>query len=130
MTLTEAREILSGNKVREALELLISVLPAEPTRESALERAKELRTMIKDAKGFDPFAVKFKDRELVVWRNCVFYQLRKEGYTFGEIGRATGYNHSSIIHAYQTLGGYLEMGDRIATDIWKEYLGITQADGS
>lgn len=144
MTLTEARKVLEryrnwrGNnwpdegsiphpdEVDEAIDIAISVLPDHVSRPTARERLEEIREKIRVAKGFDPFEYKNRDRDLVAWRYCAYYQLRKEGYTFGQIGRASGYDHATVIHAYQTLRDYLETKDWITTTIWNEYLKIVQ----
>ena len=128
MTLTEVRKILEdyhpkSKKVREALEVIVPMLPTEPPKPTAKQRLNELRIIIQENnEGFDPFASRDKKYTTVSWRNCVFYQLRKEGYSLNERGRATGYDHSTVCTSCKKFEGYIQTKDYITTNTWKEFV--------
>lgn len=130
MTLTEARKILGDyhpheKKVREALKTAIAVLPKDEPKPACDERLQYYISLIQDNKGFNPFQNRSRNVNAVAWRRTVFLRLRQENYTLHEIGRATGYDHSTIISACKSLEDYLTIGDPTTTRIWKQFLTIT-----
>lgn len=134
MTLTEARKILEKfqggydtdpDAVHEAIALVITVLPKSKGRPTARERLDHIRGVITDAKdGFDPFAKRTRERECVTWRNCVYLLLRKEGYSFSEIGKAAGYDHSTVLAGCAALRGFLDTKDTLTADVWNEFIRL------
>lgn len=131
MTLTEARKTLEryrptipDDELGEAIDTAISVLPRESARPSAGERLGQIREAILDAKGFDPFGTRKRDREMATWRQCVWIVLRREGYTTTEIGKVSGYNHATVYWGVSRLRGYLACGDRLSLAIWQDFSDI------
>lgn len=131
MTLTEAREILEvfkprSKKVQEAIKAALPLLHDVPESPTAKQRLDEIREVIKANKdGFDPFATRSRTREIVSWRNCVYYKLRKEGYTYQSIARASNYDHSTVVVGCQKLCDYLETKDWISVNTWNELMTYT-----
>lgn len=132
MTLTEARKTLErfrqdtplNPELGEAIDTAISALPRESARPSAGERLGQIRAAILDAKGFDPFGTRKRDREMATWRQCVWIVLRREGYTTTEIGKVSGYNHATVYWGVSRLRGYLACGDRLSLAIWQDFSDI------
>lgn len=128
MTLTDARKILERFKpdsqlVKEAIDLALSQLPVPESPPEIDKRFNELKIAIKVAKdGYDPFEDRSRDVTNVTWRGCVFYQMRNEGYSYSQIGKISGYNHSTIIWSYNHFRQYLEINDHNTIKIWNEFL--------
>lgn len=144
MTLTEARKVLERynnwrkydgpleqsptqpepKEIGEAIDVAIEILPKESTRPSAEERLLEIRMAIKGLIDYDPFLERRRYRTGVTWRNCAYLQMRKEGYTFEEIGKASGYDHSTIFAGCAKLHQYLEIGDAITRSVYDKFASI------
>lgn len=126
MTLTDARKILEQYKadnelVQEALNLVVSRLPVPSNTPTAFERLMDIRNRIKkNNNGYDPFSTRSRTVENSTWRNCVYYQMRNEGYTYDSIGKASGYDHATVVVAYKRLKNYLETRDRYTIRIWNK----------
>lgn len=55
--------------------------------------------------------------ENVIIRNFVAYQLRLEGYSYGEIGKAMGVNHSTVVHYYKKMMDILSLPNVFNSEI-------------
>lgn len=129
MTLTEARKTLEryrsraelDGELKEAIDVVMPMLPNRTRRPSAIARVRDIRERIQEAEGIDPFMAKSRDRDMVCWRQCVWRQMRGEGYTLMEIGKASGYNHATVLMGIRCLSEYIETGDRIAADISRRF---------
>lgn len=139
MTLTEARRTLERyqkwsryegpvgkgpempdpKEVGEAIDKAIAVLPGEVERPTARQRLAQIREAISESEGFDPFANKSRDRDMVGWRQCVYLIMGREGYTLNEIGRAAGFDHATILWGARRQEGYIESGDKLSVGIWE-----------
>ena len=131
MTLTQARKTLESRlpdfdgELAEAMALAISTLPRESTRPSARERFDYICRAIESAKdGMHPFADRSRNKELVCWRQCVWRQLKQEGYPNHAISKATGWDHATIWWGLERLTGYLLSGDPLAVATWQELTQI------
>ncbi len=136
MTLTEARRTFEKFKdkkldkeLKEAIRTAITVLPEDYPRKTASQRLAEIREGIRETfDGFDPFAKRSRVREDVIWRQAVFYQLRNEGYTFPEVARASGYNHSTVLFGCTQTRDGLDIKDYETKIVWRRLNEI--ANGS
>lgn len=143
MTLAEARKTLEqhkawmqssvddpeperpeNEKVYEALDIAIGVLPKETkTRAPAHAWIKRLGDEFKGRYGLDPFN-RSRSEENVAARQCVFLFLREEGYTCLEIGKATGYDHSTISFGCKQARDGLDIRDDVICQAWRRLLSI------
>ena len=126
MTLTEARKILERNhnlfhgELGEAIDAAISVLPYEMReRPTVKKRLAEMLYSFTKAEIPDPFNRK-RFGDIVIYRQCIFYALRKEGYTYDEIGKATGYDHSTVFWGKRRISNGLDVRDRQTVKVWNE----------
>ena len=59
-----------------------------------------------------------RPRDIVHARQLLFYALRKKyNHSWSEIGRKTGYDHTTIIHNYNTVSDYLSYDTETQNDI-------------
>lgn len=125
MTLTEARKILEEYhpheiRVRQALDVAISVLPRQSGRQTVNERFDYICKAIESANGRTPFRTRIRDKESVCWRQCVWKKLKQEGYPNHAIAKATGWDHATVWWGLDRLSDYLQSGDPLATATWEE----------
>lgn len=127
MNLTEARKIFEGRRpkadpeLRSAMDAVIPILPSGGTRPPVGERLRQIRGLIHEARGFDPFGSRGRDWDSVTWRQCVWITLREEGYGPSEIGKASGYSHSTVYLGLSRLRALLACGDMLSVAIWGDY---------
>ena len=129
MTLAEARKILEDyhphtRKVREALRTVIPILPEPEYKPSAKDRMEYYRGMVVKGKGFDPFETRSRDTEVVMWRNCIYYRVRMEEYSYPQIGKSVGYSHTTILSACRHVRDWLDARDIITVRVWNELLNL------
>lgn len=136
MTLTEARKTLETYRITtpmddelgEAIDTAITALPRESGRLPVGERLRVITDMLTDAK-VNPFQAKKRDLESVIWRRCVWGKLRDEGYGVSEIGKACGYNHSTVYIGVSRLRECLAIGDRPSMAIMADFMTIMGETG-
>ena len=61
---------------------------------------------------------------MLVWaRDMVFYQLVVDGFSVSEIGRQTGFNHSTVIHAKNVIDGMLSVPVAFRSEmfLWEKF---------
>ena len=138
MTLAEARKTLEeqltwmrssydepepqrpdSDTLYEAMEIAISTLPKEKGRVTAEQRLTQIEDAIIKEEGFNPFASKSRNCNIVSWRQCIFLVMERDGYTYSQIGKAAGFDHTTIIWGAKKMEGYIQSGDRLAVDTWK-----------
>lgn len=64
---------------------------------------------------------KGRDIDDVMMRRFIAYKLREDGYTYSQISRVMGKNHSTIIHLIYQMEDYFELPKMYKEDI-KKYL--------
>ncbi len=117
MTLTEARRVFDRYKdtpldddLKEAIMVAMTVLPNDVMRKNASQRFSEIREgIINSLDGFDPFRNRSRDQYVVFWRHAVFYKMKLEGYSYTEIGAATGYHHTTVLFGSSNISYYLSI---------------------
>ena len=62
-----------------------------------------------------------RENEDVMMRRFIAYKLREDGYTFSQISRVMGKNHSTIIHLIYQMEDYFALPEMYKEDI-KRYL--------
>lgn len=62
-----------------------------------------------------------RENEDVMMRRFISYKLREDGYTFSQISRVMGKNHSTIIHLIYQMEDYFALPEMYKEDI-KRYL--------
>lgn len=130
MTLTEARETLEKHRetpipddLRDALDTVIPLLPKARLREPASSRLNTIRNRMASATGHDPFASKSRDRNDVIARQCVWYRMKQmEGYNPSDIGRASGYNHSTVLFGVEQVQAGFDVRDKDIKNAWETLL--------
>lgn len=136
MTLQEAKHILETASprdivIREAIKVILTALPddPEPYRPQAQKRAEEILAAIaKEMDGLNPFKERTRLRKITVWRYAVWHQLRLEGYSCTQIGRATGYDHSTIYWGDRRITDWLSIHDYETMQVWRIVQDILKAD--
>lgn len=95
--------------------------PVNPSRPSCRERFMTICSDVQKVTGFDPFnADRHRDTVSVYWRQVIVTQLREEGYTLHQIGRAAGYSHSTVCYHVGRVNDALNGYDPELLDVWKE----------
>ena len=98
----------------------ISFYPPEPERRMPVaDRVAIVRDRL-GSRGLDPFRDRRRTEMLVATRQCVFLMLRLEGYTQKEIGKATGYDHSTISCGSSHARSLVNLGDSLYRDVWNK----------
>ena len=132
MTLHEARHALEAANprdvaIREAIKVVLDYLPSdpEPYRPQAQKRAEAILAAIAtEMDGFNPFKERSRLQRFTMWRYAIWHQLRLEGYSCVQIGRATGYDHSTAFWGDRRFADWLEIHDYAATKTWNALQGI------
>lgn len=106
--------------VWEAIDAVINILPVDVESKTAEERIKEMRKCLLDTINIDPFATKSRKITDVLYRNSIWKLLRSEGYTFSEIAKACGYNHSTVIFGINNISAYLDSNDYESKKVWNK----------
>lgn len=127
MTLHEARHILEAATprdaaIRQAIKVVLTALPndPEPYRPEVLKRADGILAAIaRERNGFNPFRERTRLRKITVWRYAVWHQLRLEGYSCTQIGRATGYDHSTVYWGDRRITDWLSVHDFDTMRVWR-----------
>ena len=134
MTLHEARHTLEAANprdaaIRQAIKVVLTALPddPEPYRPQAQKRADAILAAIARQKdGFNPFKERTREQKYTLWRYAVWHQMRLEGYSFTQIGRATGYDHSTAYWGERRFTDWLSVHDYETTKTWKELREIIE----
>ena len=127
MTLHEARHTLEAANprdaaIRQAIKVVLTALPddPEPYRPEVLKRADGILAAIaRERNGFNPFQERTRLRKITVWRYAVWHQLRLEGYSCTQIGRATGYDHSTVYWGDRRITDWLSVHDFETMRVWR-----------
>lgn len=70
-----------------------------------------------------------RTRNNVVYRHIILYMLRQLGYTYMDIGKTAGYNHSSVINACNKVQGSIEHHyDQQILDTYKRFSASISMD--
>lgn len=70
-----------------------------------------------------------RTRNNVIYRHIILYMLRQLGYTYIDIGKTTGYNHSSVIYACNNVRGSIEHHyDQQVLDTYKKFSTLIKLD--
>lgn len=84
------------------------------------ERVAAIETAIKGRKdGWTPFTRR-RDNISAAWRMAVWVLMRGEGYTFHQIGDATGRDHSTVVAGVRRFGDGLAVGDWLCVKVWRQ----------
>lgn len=137
MKLIQARKVLEEyrhsspftTELEEAMDAAIAVLPKDGPRTPASARIGEIREALAEhLDGFDPFGTRSRVRKVVIWRQCVYYRMRMEGYSLHQISAASGYNHATVLFGVGSMEDGLEIGDRETASIWEQFNEILSYD--
>lgn len=132
MTLQEARNVLATVNprdavLRKAIRVMLEAVPEDPEPyRPALDRRVEaiLAALADKMDGFNPFRERTRLQRFTMWRYAIWHHLRLEGYSCTQIGRATGYDHSTVWWGDRRLTDWLEVRDYEAVKMWRDFLGI------
>lgn len=132
MTLQEARHVLESAKprdavLRQAIRVALTALPDDPEtyRPAVVRRYEDMLERLAAAMdGFNPFKERTRLRNVTVWRYAIYHQLRLEGYSCTQIGRATGYDHSTVWWGDARITDWLEVRDYDTVKVWRDFLKI------
>lgn len=83
-------------------------------------RIKNVLIAVREMTGLteDEILARTRRRDIVHARQLLIYALRKKyNHSWSEIGRKIGYDHTTIIHNYNTVSDYLSYNDEIQNDI-------------
>lgn len=105
----------------------LSTIEQAERRQDAVERGKDLKNIMMAVSGYD---VTLKDRRRPIpdCRAIISAQMRKEGYTLYEIGRALDVDHSTIVH-YTGVVEAITAYPMTAPDSYKIYQEFHKAIG-
>jgi len=110
-------------EIGEAIDVAIANLPEdpEPYRPQVQKRVEYiLACLSSQLDGFNPFCERRRVQKYTLWRYAVWHKLRMEGYSCVMIGRATGYDHSTVFWGNRRFCDWLEVGDYTVIKVWKE----------
>ena len=94
---------------------------SNPPRQSCRSRLACICADVQKAHGFHPFnGFRYRDTVSVYWRQVIVTQLRKEGYSLHQIGRATNYSHSTVCYHVGRVEDALKGYDPELLDVWRE----------
>mgnify|MGYP002518429448 CR=1 FL=1 len=132
MTLQEARHVLESAKprdavLRQAIRVALTALPDDPEtyRPAVVRRYEDMLERLAAAMdGFNPFKERTRLRNVTVWRYAIYHQLRLEGYSCTQIGRATGYDHSTVWWGDARITDWLDVRDYDTVKVWRDFLKI------
>lgn len=73
---------------------------------------RELATEVSEVTGISVYAIfsKRRDKPTARARQTVMWKARKLGYSFPEIGKAFGKDHTTVLHAYRTIENLMNEG--------------------
>lgn len=105
----------------------LSTIEQAERRQDAVERGKDLKDIMMAVSGYD---VTLKDRKRPIpdCRAIISSQMRREGYSTIEIGRALDVNHSTIIY-YTGIVDTITHYPMTAPDSYKIYKDFHKAIG-
>lgn len=113
-------EAMSSNDKKELIEHLQNSLVIEDYPVMLIgDRYKQLLEAAESI--FERKMQKGRDIEDVMMRRFIAYKLREDGYTFSQISRVMGKNHSTIIHLIHQMEDYFSLPAMYKEDI-KKYL--------
>ena len=144
MTLPQARVILENylaqlencepslhtpEGLAEAIRMAVATLPRPVSVKTAAERLAEIREAISSRTGIDPFEGRSRDAGIAAWRHCVFRMMMVEGYHSTDIGRASGYDHATVLWGNWRVRRARLNTDPIAAETWGEAVSIIGGGG-
>lgn len=104
------------NRVR-----LIKVLQGSlRDNEIARKRFDMLLLIAKEVMG-NGILLKSKDRNFVIGRRLIAYQMRQDGYSSPLIGRLLGKNHTSVLHMERMMEDAIKFQFRPELTYWEEF---------
>lgn len=113
-------EAMSSSDKKELIEHLQNSLVIEDYPVMIIkDRYKQLLEAAESI--FERKMQKGRDIEDVMMRRFIAYKLREDGYTFSQISRVMGKNHSTIIHLIHQMEDYFSLPSMYKEDI-KKYL--------
>lgn len=128
MTLHEARHTLEvanprDAAIRQAIRVVLANLPEdpEPYRPAVNKRVTCILSQLEHALDFNPFKERTRLKKFTGWRYAVWHQLRMEGYSCTQIGRATGYDHSTVFWGDRRFCDWLEIHDYDTVNLWRQF---------
>lgn len=91
-------------------------------RPLSLENVEKIVNFAMYNKYGDVYKVKQKvrDRDLICYRQAMFYYLHNMGYTLVGISKYFGFNHATIIHSISKVKNFIEIKDQTTLTILKE----------
>ena len=128
MTLHEARHTLEvanprDAAIRQAIRVVLANLPEdpEPYRPAVNKRVVCILSQLEHALDFNPFKERTRLKKFTGWRYAVWHQLRMEGYSCTQIGRAKGYDHSTVFWGDRRFCDWLEIHDYDTVKLWRQF---------
>lgn len=113
-------EKMSGSDKKELIEHLKNSLVAEKYPSTLISDRYELLLEIAET-VFNRKMQKGRHVDDVMMRRFIAYKLRKDGYTYSQISRVTGKDHSTIVHLVHQMDDYFSLPAMYKEDI-KKYL--------
>lgn len=117
------REHSLPEEVREAILTVAALLPRVPETVTTKQRFDELCDMVSRISKID-IRSKSRETKTVIWRRCVWYLLSKEGYGISAIGKASGFDHATVLFGIRKHKDYLASGDQLTREIWNVFSTI------
>ena len=111
------------DEVKEAIDTVTALLPRVPETTSAEQRFDELCELVSRISKID-IRSKSRETKTVIWRRCIWYFLSKEGYGISAIGKASGFDHATVLFGIRKHKDYLDSGDYLTRNIWNVFSTI------
>ena len=109
--------------LRKAIKVMLEAVPEDPEPyRPALDRRVEaiLSALADKMDGFNPFRERTRLQRFTMWRYAIWHRLRLEGYSCTQIGRATGYDHSTVSWGVANARALVNLGDNLYTEVWNK----------
>ena len=124
----EDLETLTNDELRQVRNIINQLLyDPKPSRAAASKRLQQLRAVLSQRMGDDPFKP-VRLRRIVLMRFAIWHLMRQEGFSLHSIAEACGWNHSTVWQGDQQIEGLLSYGEREATCVWNTLIKDLPSD--